>query len=1063
MKNKFGMNNTKFSVNNSSQRSSGSTKSGFKNKMEIHLSRSIKYLGVVFLTLFVASQIFGQKKSAIQVAQKSTLIGGAITEPTEGTIQVHVVENYITRQEKIYQIPLSEVGEFRFEFPMEKTTVMRVSHSGQDLDVYLEPGDAIKILSQGENLRETVAFEGKAALHNEYLNESALVFENYSDNVISEAIIQRNSLNFRRYMDRIRSKKKRFLEDFTAQKEGQFSKEFSAYAKTAIDYWWTYHLMRYRTEHPAGNNLSIPMTLPSEYYDFLREIELSNDAALINQDYLYFLDLFLDFAKENPREWQEISQGTDKLVVKNTSVILLNEHKIIPVTLNIDKGKTLHIVDDRLLNAEKINPDNFYKVEAYSGLTGWISGADITYSNQSPVQDDDEFTQTREVESSYMEPYILGRFHRTEIRELPHEEKVLGHLLEGEEAEFLLNQTTEKFRYRHFGALYTDYWYQIRTKSGISGWVFRGGVEMRERKITTRETKKIILRMNNVAAKANLNGQTLFYALAKDLYQRANVEEQGQLKTDVFNFLRFNPIDDYGLTVQRAYENALRRRAGMKTTDYSQKEIIKISPPPSDAPIVANKKRPVRTTVPKTVKSISTRDLPEIDNLPQNIEETVVSVKGKIFNSNGRKVKLTLFLDPILYKEDNREIKPNIDGTFSTDFSMTQGVSGEISYGNKFIEIFLEPGDDLSFSFDASDMAKTIVYSGRGQNNNNYLKEMAIVFASQDEELRAKLQYANPKEFSDYLAREVKVRKQFSDKYCKKIKLSEAFLPVAKTNITYWRASNLLNYPYEHPLYNNQPAPMPVAASYYDFLEELDINETGGLPAKNYIYFLQQYLDYLVLQPENKGKTQIETAQKYLKDEAYYFTVAKLLNSACRRGNLAEAGKAIQTFITECPYDLYNNVLRFAYNEAKGLVIGTKAPDFELTDINGNTIRLSDFEGKVVYMDFWATWCAPCRRYLPHSQDLPDNFPKDEVVFLYISLDDNKTDWENYVKSHGLHGTHVCAKAGHGYHSKIAELYKVKSLPAYFLIDQNGRIAESPAANPASSKITEQIRALLMR
>jgi peroxiredoxin len=1060
------MNKTKFSVNSSSLRSSGSKKSGFKNKMERNLGQTIRYIGVIFFTLFIASQTFGQKMPAVQVAQKSTLIGGAITEPTEGTIQVHVVENYITRKEKIYQIPLSEIGEFRFEFPLEKITVMRVSHSGQDLDVYLEPGDAIKILSEGESLRETVAFEGKAALHNEYLNESALAFENYSDNVISEAIIQRNSLNFRRYMDEIRSKKKRFLEDFTAQKEGQFSDNFSSYASAAIDYWWAYHLMRYRTEHPAGNNLSIPMTLPTEFYDFLRVIELSNDDALINQDYLYFLDLFLDFAKENPREWQEISKGTDKLVVKNTSTILLNEHKLIPVTLNIDKGKMLHIVDRRLLEGEKINPLNFYKVEAYSGMTGWISGFDITYSNQSPKEEDDEdkFTQTREVESSYMERYILGRFHRSEIRELPHENKVLGYLEEGEEAEFLLNQTTEKFRYKHFGTLYSDYWYQIRTKSGISGWVFRGGVEMRERKITTRETKKIKLHMSNVAARAHLNGQTLFYALAKDLYRRAYVEEQGQLKADVFNFLRLNPIDDYDLTVQRAYENALRRRAGMKTTDFVQREIIKISPPPSDAPIIANKKRPTKNTITrKSVKNISTRDLPEIDNLPQNVEETVVSIKGKIYNSNGRKVKLTLFLDPILYKEDKRELRPNGDGTFSTDFKLTHGVSGEISYGNKFIEIFVEPGDDLNISFDASDILKTINFSGKGKNNNNYLKEMALGFATQDEELRAKLQYANPKEFSEYLEREVKIRQQFSDKYCKKIQLSEAFLPVAKTNITYWRASNLLNYPYEHPLYNNQPAPMPVGANYYDFLKELSISEKQGLPAKNYIYFLQQYIEYLVLQPENKGKTQMEIAKEYLKDEAYYFTAAKLLNSACRRGNLVEAGNAIQNFIAECPYDLYSNVLRFAYNEAKGLVIGTKAPDFELTDINGKTVRLSDFEGKVVYMDFWATWCAPCRRYLPHSQALPNNFPKDEVVFLYISLDDNKEDWENYVKSHGLHGTHVCAKAGHGYHSKIAELYKVKSLPSYFLIDQEGRIAESPAANPASSKITEQIHTLLRK
>ena len=995
----------------------------------------------------------------VKVAQKSVVLGGIITEPAEGTIQVHIIENYITRQEKVYQIPLGGFGEFRFEFPVDKPTVMTVKHGGEELDIYLEPGDAVKILGAGEDLRQNVAFEGKAALHNEYLNEAALAFSDITEVDMRDALTGRKSPDFRKYIDKIHAKKLRFLENFLESKEEEFSAEFLAYAKASVDYWRAYNLMRYRTEYPAANDLTVPMSLPASYYGFLRETELSNDAALINDEYLYFLDLFLDFARENPQEWQEIGAGTDKIVVKNPSVILVNDRVPMPVSLSVPKGKSLHIADARLLRDETIVGDNFYKVEAQGGISGWISGEDIGYNNRKPTRPtDDALQETKEVERSYMQQYITGVFSDLEIREMPHEEKVLGYLGEGEEAEYLLNQTTDKFRYRHFGTTYSDFWYKIRTKGGIEGWVFRGGVSMRERKVTVREQRRINYNLSNQAAKANLHGRALYYALAKDLYRRTHVEEQGKLKADVFDFLRLNPVDEYDRTVQTAYENALRRRAGMQTNDFAAQQIIKVQPPPSDAPVVASAPK---SAPKKTPQKVNTAALPHIDNMSVSGAQTVVNIKGKVTNPARRKLKVTLYLDPILYKEDARELTIGADGTFNTDFKLTHGVPGEISYMGKVLDIFLQPGDDLHINFDGGNFINSAVYTGTGKENNTYLQASAVAFATQQEEMRAKLQYADAEEFSRYMRKEETARKQYFKQYIARHKLSAEFLPIARTNINYWRASALLNYPYEHPLYHNMDAPMAVPANYYDFLKEIKTDAEGGMPAKNYVYFLQQYLDYLTLQPQNQGKSPEEVARENLSGEAYYFSVAKVINSACRRGNLADAGLAVQEFLQDCPYEVYNNVLRFSYNDAKGLVVGSKAPDFELTDATGKSVRLSDFAGKVVYLDFWATWCAPCRRYLPYSRKLDASYADDKVAFLYVSLDDDKTAWETYLQQNGLHGVHLAANAGHGYNAKIAELYKVKSLPSYFLIDQQGRLAQSPAAKPQSSEIKAQIDALL--
>ena len=68
------------------------------------------------------------------------------------------------------------------------------------------------------------------------------------------------------------------------------------------------------------------------------------------------------------------------------------------------------------------------------------------------------------------------------------------------------------------------------------------------------------------------------------------------------------------------------------------------------------------------------------------------------------------------------------------------------------------------------------------------------------------------------------------------------------------------------------------------------------------------------------------------------------------------------------------------------LVVGKAAPDFSLTDLNDKPHRLSDFRGKVVFLNFWATWCAPCREEMPSMEVLNKSFEKDGLVILAVSL-----------------------------------------------------------------------------
>lgn len=122
-----------------------------------------------------------------------------------------------------------------------------------------------------------------------------------------------------------------------------------------------------------------------------------------------------------------------------------------------------------------------------------------------------------------------------------------------------------------------------------------------------------------------------------------------------------------------------------------------------------------------------------------------------------------------------------------------------------------------------------------------------------------------------------------------------------------------------------------------------------------------------------------------------------------------------------------------------GLQIGTKAPLFSLPDIYGDTLRLSDFKGKYVLLDFWASWCQPCRKENPNIVEAYKRYRKRNFVVVSISLDGKKEQWEKGVKVDKLiwrsHASDLLK-----WRSPVVQLYEIKGIPANFLLDTNGVI-----------------------
>jgi len=131
----------------------------------------------------------------------------------------------------------------------------------------------------------------------------------------------------------------------------------------------------------------------------------------------------------------------------------------------------------------------------------------------------------------------------------------------------------------------------------------------------------------------------------------------------------------------------------------------------------------------------------------------------------------------------------------------------------------------------------------------------------------------------------------------------------------------------------------------------------------------------------------------------------------------------------------------------QSLVVGAVAPEFTMMNLEGEPVNLSDFRGKVLLIDFWASWCGPCRRDNPHVVELYNKYKEDGFEILGVSLDKTKSKWEQAVAKDNLTWSHVSDLKG--WKNEVALTYSVKSIPDTVLLDKEGKIIARKLRGPS--------------
>lgn len=213
---------------------------------------------------------------------------------------------------------------------------------------------------------------------------------------------------------------------------------------------------------------------------------------------------------------------------------------------------------------------------------------------------------------------------------------------------------------------------------------------------------------------------------------------------------------------------------------------------------------------------------------------------------------------------------------------------------------------------------------------------------------------------------------------------------------------------------------------------------------------------------ENVEKISVQFVKKHPTSYVALLAVIRMVQANQDAAKAQEVFKIISDSVQSSQLGQYLNqqlqgIVNQQIQESKINPIGSVIKDFSQKDTSGNMVKVSSFRGKYVLLDFWASWCRPCRMENPNVVAAYNKFHDKNFTILSVSLDQAKPAWLDAIKMDGLTWSHVSDLKG--WNNEVAGLFQITSIPQNLLIDPDGKIIAKNLRGPLlDSKLTALLK-----
>lgn len=419
-------------------------------------------------------------------------------------------------------------------------------------------------------------------------------------------------------------------------------------------------------------------------------------------------------------------------------------------------------------------------------------------------------------------------------------------------------------------------------------------------------------------------------------------------------------------------------------------------------------------------------------------ENATVHIKGQLIDMGSNTVRMS-YNGAASALGDSRDIELQLDsaGYFDTIVSIKEPTYFNISRNT----LYLTPGDDLTVKITTSnDEAE---FSGEGAVVNNYMKYR--LFPKGGSYLQAganiKKDFITTKAVIDSLAAlriaELNALQNVSDDF-KKLEKARIQADIINSYICYASYSGLFRGLKTEEEFNNK---------FKEFSQTI-------APEVNPLYkqiAAEEFLDVAVVR-DVMSYSADSTLTAWFEGITIPQRTKELISCETEVGKLrGEASKEVIDEVSAFTKTIKNKdfeaELIYKIKQVSKLLPGQPAPDIEIEDVKGNKQKLSDFKGKVIYIDLWATWCGPCIQESPAFEALSKKYAGKDIVFLPISTDTDTPKWLNYLAEH-----HKDLTQYHSTDKALKAEWGIFYIPRFVLIDKDFTIINAYAPRPSSSE-----------